>query len=214
MEQNITTIQNWLGTGSINIFGLPMSGKDTVGIGLAEHIGAKFLSSGLIIREAQKDDKTIRQNVDAGLLAPTNQFYDLVLPYFAREDLTSFPLILSSIGRWSGEEQTVIDAAESAGHAIKAAILLNISEADIRQRWEQARILQDRGNRADDRDSKILETRIKEFRQKTMPVIKTYQSLGLLIPINADQPRAAVLTETIQKLADFAIQKTTNPAST
>ena len=50
MEEKIETIKEWLGTGSINIFGLPMSGKDTQGIKLAETLGAKFLSSGLIIR--------------------------------------------------------------------------------------------------------------------------------------------------------------------
>ena len=35
-EEKINTIKSWLGTGSINIFGLPMSGKDTQGLRLAE----------------------------------------------------------------------------------------------------------------------------------------------------------------------------------
>ena len=30
MEEKITVIKQWLGTGSINVFGLPFSGKDTV----------------------------------------------------------------------------------------------------------------------------------------------------------------------------------------
>ena len=55
MEEKIETIKEWLGTGSINIFGLPMSGKDTQGIKLAEALGAKFLSSGLIIRAIRFD---------------------------------------------------------------------------------------------------------------------------------------------------------------
>jgi len=45
MEEKIVAIKKWLGTGSINIFGLPMSGKDTMGIRLAEALGGKFLSS-------------------------------------------------------------------------------------------------------------------------------------------------------------------------
>ena len=57
MEEKIETIKEWLGTGSINIFGLPMSGKDTQGIKLAEALGAKFLSSGLIIRAMEKDER-------------------------------------------------------------------------------------------------------------------------------------------------------------
>ena len=50
IEEKISKIKEWLGRGSINIFGLPMSGKDTQGVKLAETLGAKFLSSGMIIR--------------------------------------------------------------------------------------------------------------------------------------------------------------------
>ena len=54
MEAKIELIKAWLGTGSINIFGLPMSGKDTQGLKLAEALDAKFLSSGLIIRAMEE----------------------------------------------------------------------------------------------------------------------------------------------------------------
>ena len=55
MEERIDTIKKWLGYGSINIFGLPMSGKDTQGVKLAETLNAKFLSSGMIIRAMEKE---------------------------------------------------------------------------------------------------------------------------------------------------------------
>lgn len=204
MDENaISQIKTWLATGSINIFGLPYSGKDTVGIRLAEALNGRFLSSGLILREVA-NDKESKKALDAGLLFPTDQFREIVLPYLGREDLADFPLILSSVGRWAGEEQDVIEAARRGGHEIKAAILLNISEADIYSRWEQAQILQDRGQRADDRDRKILATRIAEFHQKTMPVIQTYQRLGLLVPVSADAPKDDVFAEVVRKLSTFA----------
>ena len=97
IEEKINTIKEWLGTGSINIFGLPMSGKDTQGVKLAELLGAKFLSSGMIIRAMETET---RQNLSGnGNLIPTNIFYEWVLPYFERPDLFKYPLILSSIGR-------------------------------------------------------------------------------------------------------------------
>ena len=204
MEQEISSIKTWLKTGSINIFGLPMSGKDTNGIRLAEALGGKFLSSGMILREAEKTNTIVRDAMTAGLWTPTDQFYQIVLPYFGREDLADFPLILGGIGRWSGEEQTVMSAAASSGHPIKAAILLNISAADVRLRWEQSQILGDRGVRADDQDIKALESRIHEFNTKTMPVIQYYSEHGLLVPINADQSKEAVFTEILQKLSAFA----------
>ena len=128
MEEKIETIKEWLGTGSINIFGLPMSGKDTQGIKLAEALGAKFLSSGLIIRAMEIETKNNFSKT--GALIPTNLFYEWVLPYFERPDLFKYPLVLSSIGRWHGEEDQVMSVAAGSGHEIKAVIILNIKTAN------------------------------------------------------------------------------------
>lgn len=202
MDDKLTTIKKWLGTGSINIFGLPMSGKDTQGIKLAEALNAKFISSGMIIRAMEKET---RQNLTKnGALIPTNIFYEWVLPYFERRDLFDYPLILSSIGRWSGEEKQVMSVAEGSSHKIKAVIILNISEADVENRFEKAKSLGDRGEREDDQEIETFRTRIKEFREKTLPVILHYKSLGLLVEVNGDQSREAVHTEIIDKLYAFA----------
>ncbi len=203
-ESQIDTIKQWLGTGSINIFGLPMSGKDTQGIKLAEALGAKFLSSGMIIRAMEEET---RQNFTGeGNLIPTNLFYEWVLPYFERRDLFKYPLILSSIGRWKGEEDQVMSVAAGAGHEIKAAIILNISEADVENRFKESKVLGDRGDRQDDKDLEIFHTRIQEFREKTIPVLQHYRSLGLLIEVNGDQSRGAVFNEIVSKLYAKASQ--------
>lgn len=201
MEEKISAIKKWLGTGSINIFGFPMSGKDTQGVKLAEAIGGKLLSSGIIIRanEIEKHKKL----TDKGNLIPTDIFYEWVLPYFSREDLKRYPLVLSSIGRWSGEEDTVMKTAAKAGHEIKAVILLNISEADVMDRFEKLQILNDRGERQDDKDLDVFNNRLEEFRNKTMPVLEHYKDLGLLINVNGDQSREEVFEELINKLYDY-----------
>lgn len=202
LEQKLAFIKEWLGTGSIDIFGLPMSGKDTVGLRFAELIGAKFLSSGLIIRAAEKENN--KNYTGNGQLAPTDVFFDLILPYFEREDLKDFPLVLSSVGRWSGEENEIMSVAKNSGHEIKAVVLLQISEQDIMNRWEAANFLKDRGEREDDKDKATLENRMREFREKTIPVVKHYKELDLLVEVRADQYREEVLTEFINKLYDFA----------
>lgn len=203
MEDKINSIKSWLGTGSINIFGLPMSGKDTQGVHLAEVLGAKLLSSGFIIRT--KEAETRQHYTDKGSLIPTDIFYEWVLPYFSRNDLTTYPLILSSIGRWSGEETSVMDAAKAANHEIKAVILLNISEADVEGRWQAAKTLGDRGTRKDDQDIETFRNRLQEFRTKTLPVILHYRDLGLLISVNGDQSREDVFDEIIEKLYQKSI---------
>ncbi len=204
MEDKIETIKSWLGTGSINIFGLPMSGKDTQGIKLAEALGAKFLSSGMIIRAMEESTKNNYSN--EGNLIPSNVFYEWVLPYLERPDLFKSPLILSSIGRWEGEEKQVMSVAAGAGHEIKAVILLNVSEADVEKRFEASKVLDDRGERADDNNPEIFQTRLKEFREKTMPVLQYYKSADLLINVNGDQSREEVFNEIVEKLYAKASQ--------
>lgn len=203
MDDKIAKIKEWLGTGSINIFGLPMSGKDTQGIKLAEALDAKFLSSGMIIRAMEKE--TRQDLTKHGALIPTNIFYEWVLPYFERRDLFNYPLILSSIGRWFGEEDQVMSVSAGAGHPIKTAIILNISEADVENRFEKAKSLNDRGDREDDKELETFKTRIKEFRTKTLPVLQHYKSLGLLVEVNGDQNRDAVFNEIIEKLYKKAL---------
>lgn len=210
MEEKIKTIKEWLGKGSINIFGLPMSGKDTVGIRLAETLGARFLSSGMIIRAMEAEQN--KHYTDSGELAPTNVFSEWVLPYFAREDLRESPLILSSVGRWDGEENQVMDAAADAGHAIKAAVLLNISEADVMVRWEAVREAGTREGdeltkREDDKRRDVFQKRIDEFNQKTIPVLQHYQSMNILVPVQADGTRDEVFNLLIDKLYAFATRK-------
>jgi len=205
MDERIEIIKKWLGTGSINIFGMPFSGKDTVGIHLAEVLGAKFLSSGLILRAAESEDSQIKDEMAAGQLVNTDKFREIVLPYLEKTELSDFPLVLSSVGRWEGEEISTIDRAEQAGHPIKAVIILNLSETEIRKRWEVSRASQDRGERLDDRNEHILDTRIAEFNEKTRPVIETYQKHGLIVPIDALGTRDEVFSNTIDSLMHFAL---------
>lgn len=202
MEEQLQQIKTWLGIGSINIFGLPMSGKDTVGIELAEKLGAKFLSSGIIVRATEQ--ATGQSMTHSGKLIPSSIFYSLVLPYFEKEELWKYPLILSSIGRWAGEEDEVMAVAKASGHTIRAAVVLQLSDQDVAERWEAAKLLGDRGLRADDADPQVFQTRINEYYEKTLPVLQRYQELGLLVPVQANLPRDKVFAKVVEALANFA----------
>lgn len=207
-EQNLidklAKIKAWLRTGSLNIFGLPMSGKDTVGERLAKDLDAKFLSSGIIIRAFEAEQN--RNMTGSGQLIPTNIFYDIILPYFSREEMKNDSLILSSVGRWAGEENKIMEAAKNGGHEIKAVVLLDLTEADVKNRFEAAKQLNDRGERADDANIEIFETRIREFNEKTVPVLNHYDELKLLIRVPADGGRDEVYLSVIDKLVEFINQ--------
>ena len=201
LNEKLEKIKSWLGTGSLNIFGLPMSGKDTVGMRLAEDLQAKFLSSGIIIRAYEAE-----QNEDmtgSGKLIPTNTFYDIILPYFSREELRDDSLVLSSVGRWSGEEDKIMEAAKAGGHEIKAVVLLDLTEEEVKNRFEAAKDLNDRGERADDANIEVFETRLAEFREKTMPVLNHYDELKMLVKVPAIGSRDEVYTNVIDRLVEF-----------
>lgn len=201
LNEKLEKIKSWLGTGSLNIFGLPMSGKDTVGMRLAEDLQAKFLSSGIIIRAYEAE-----QNEDmtgSGKLIPTNTFYDIILPYFSREELRNDSLVLSSVGRWSGEEDKIMEAAKAGGHEIKAVVMLDLTEEEVKNRFEAAKELNDRGERADDANIEVFETRLAEFREKTMPVLNHYDELKMLVKVPAIGSRDEVYTNVVDRLVEF-----------
>ncbi|MBR3365533.1 nucleoside monophosphate kinase [Candidatus Saccharibacteria bacterium] len=204
MDEKLQFIKTWLKTGSINIFGLPMSGKDTVGVRLAEDLGARFLSSGMIIRAMEEETKN--NMTKNGELIPTDLFYEWILPYFARDDLKNEALILSSVGRWSGEENEVMESAKNAGHEIKAAVILDVSEDDVMKRWEIVNSLGDEARtvREDDKDPETFKVRIKEFDEKTKPVLDHYEELGLLVKVDGSKDRDTVYQETINALYAFS----------
>ncbi|MBP5204691.1 nucleoside monophosphate kinase, partial [Candidatus Saccharibacteria bacterium] len=203
MNDKLQAIKNWLGMGRINIFGLPMSGKDTVGVRLAEDISARFLSSGMIIRDMEKEIKN--DMTGNGELIPTDLFYEWILPYFFRDDLKENALVLSSVGRWSGEENEVMDSAKTSGHEIKAAVLLDVTETEVMKRWEIVNSLGDEARtvREDDKNPETFKVRIKEFNEKTKPVLDHYEELNLLIRVDGNQDREAVYQATIDALYNF-----------
>jgi adenylate kinase len=203
-QQKIVAIKDWLGSGSINIFGIQFSGKDTVGKNLAGMLGAEFLSSGDIVRAAREDNaneqiRAAAATSDTGVLIPTDEFKELIVPYLYAPKLDGKALILSTVGRWIGEERPVMEALKRGGHETKAVVLLNISENEVWQRWRIARDTRN-GGRDDDVSEAKVQTRLDEFHNKTLPVIEVYRQMGILIEANGQQSRQAVMDEVIEKL--------------
>lgn len=209
MENKISHIKNWLGSGSINIFGIQFSGKDTVGKRLADAIGAEFLSSGDIVRSARDNskDSEIKRAAEVsetGALTPMDEFLKLIVPYMYDKKIAGKALILSSVGRWIGEEGPVLEGLKRGGHDTKAVLLLNVSEDEVWHRWREAQ--GDRRNigRTDDMDEEKVARRISEFKDKTLPVIEVYRKMDILLEINGQQDRDSVFSDVIDQLYNFA----------
>lgn len=189
MENKISAIRSWLGSGAINIFGIQFSGKDTLGVPLAERLGAKFISSGDLVRAAMhnSDDSRIQQaalDTQTGILTPTDEFRQLIVPHLKDDRLSGIPLVLGSVGRWIGEEEVVMTALAEGGHPLHAVIVLDIPEEEVWRRWEEVKNTRN-GGRQDDQDRSRVAKRLQEFKEKTVPVITKYTDLGIVINIDA-----------------------------
>ncbi len=200
-KNNLASLKAWLGSGSINIFGKPFSGKDTQAQRLAELFNTIAISSGDILR--QSDDEETKHIIATGKLAPTPSFINLVLPFLSQSELKKQPLILSSIGRWHGEEDAVIKHTKQSGHQLKAVINLKIPDSVFYQRWEKSKQLGDRGSRSDDKQEN-LEIRLNEFNTKTLPVLEFYNQKNLLITIDGTKSRDNVTKEILESLLSFS----------
>lgn len=202
MSSKINDVKTWLKDGSINIFGAPLSGKDTQSKKLAEALGASLIGGGTILRGDNMPDY-IKEAMKTGELIATDDYLSIVMPYLSRDEFKDKPMILNSIGRWHGEEDGVMYATDKSGHPIKAVIYLKLDEKYSVERLQQAKVLNDRGDRQDDTEAK-LDIRLKEFRDKTLPVIESYRSLGLLVEIDGTLPKEKVFEEILDKLHSLA----------
>lgn len=196
-EFKVDLIKEWIGTGTVNIFGRPFSGKDTHGAELAKMLGCPLIGGGEILRS--HTDESIKSHIATGALAPTDEYLRIVLPFLAQDKYAKTPLILSSVGRWQGEEKSVIEAAKESGHSIMAAIYLDVSENTAKDRW-----LASERERHDDKTEDILLKRMDEFHDKTVPVLETYEKLGLLITIDGNPTIEEVRMEIIDALFERA----------
>lgn len=198
----IATIKPWLSTGSINLFGLPFAGKDTHGRELATLFDAPLLGGGDILRNSIIPPH-VKTALDAGLLVPSNEYISIITPFLSKAEYHGGPLILSSVGRWIGEEAGVVGALEASNHPLKAVFYLALDHSTIWERWRHSQERMDRGVRAEDAEA-ILEIRFKEFEEKTLPVIEYYRQKGLLIEVDSRQSKEDVLLYMLQELAKKA----------
>ena len=201
-SEKIEIIKKWLGSGSIDIFGRPFAGKDYQGRQLVALFGGNLIGGGEILRNSiVPEDITAQLRV--GKLAPTDFYIRTVVPYLSQDRLANAPLFLSSVGRWHGEENGVIEAIQQSGHPMKAVVYLDMPTEESYVRWQSRDINNDRVGRHDD-TLEVLKTRFNEFQDKTIPVIDFYRDLGNLVEIDGKQSREKVTQDILEALFEMA----------
>lgn len=201
MEQHIEMVKKWLGSGSINIFGLPFAGKDTQGRIVAESLDGVLLSGGDILRRS--DNQELQRIMAAGEIIPSSLWEQIVVPVLQSPDYNNHPLILSEVGRLEGEQLVIERATVESGHPQLAVVLLHLSDEEVWRRFEAAQQMGDRGERADD-NSTVIQTRLDSYHTKVMPVIDYYRAKGVLIEVDGSLSRQEVTEQIFSQLAHKA----------
>ena len=132
--QDLAGLKDWLGAGAINLFGLPMSGKYTQGEKLSAALGAQLLSAGALVRQTGIGGT----EAAAGKLVATDVFQEVILPNLVALAEPGCPLVLSSVGRWHGEEEPLLAQLAQSGHELKVVVLLDLPEDEVWRRWQAA----------------------------------------------------------------------------
>ena len=194
----IDQIKQWLGSGAINIFGRPFSGKDTQGETLAELLGGTMISSGDVLRHDHGNSEVQRIMAEGGII-PSDLFEEIVVPYLSRDEFANKPLILSEVGRVDGEQHMILRATDASNHHQKAVVLLKLSDEEVFRRFDAAQKDHDRGDRDDDR-REVLQNRLDKYESMVKPVIEFYREAGQLIEVDGALPKETVTAEIVEKL--------------
>ncbi len=208
LDQKISVIKQWLGTGSVNIFGRQYAGKDTQCERLSRDLGGAMFGGGDILRKSDTPEHAMNE-IESGNLSPTDVYRAMVTPYFSKSEFAGKPLFLSSVGRMYGEEEVIIKAAQDSGHEIKAVIFLDIDNETVWERYKRGHETGSREARADDQEDAI-KRRLELFEESTIPVIDVYRSLGLVIDIDGSQDQDTVYEVVISRLYEKATADVTS----
>jgi adenylate kinase len=200
LERKIGEIGEWLGTGTLNFFGRQFAGKDTQAARLGGFFGVDVIGGGDIMRNSDIPAE-VRACMDRGELSPTEQYRAIVLPYLGQTAFRGKPLLLSSVGRMSGEEVDVLEATKDAGHPILAVPYLHITEEESFRRLACS---PSRG-RADD-TKEGLRKRLDEFNNSTAAVLEAYENMGLLVGVDATMDEVAVFKDLVHSLHERAVE--------
>ncbi|HUD07359.1 MAG TPA: nucleoside monophosphate kinase [Candidatus Saccharimonadales bacterium] len=198
LGRKVGEIGEWLGSGTLNFFGRQFAGKDLQAERLGIYFGVKKISGGDIMRESVVPEE-VRAIIDSGELSPTDIYKATVLPYLGQVAFKGKPLLLSAVGRMSGEEPAVIETAAEAGHLIMAVPYLDITEDES---FRRLAFSPSRG-RADD-TPEGLRKRLDEFNNSTSLVLNTYEDMGLLVNVDAMQAEDIVFSTLVHLLHERA----------
>ena len=170
-------------TARVVLLGPPGAGKGTQAQLLAERLGVPAISTGDMLRAAVAAGSELGHRVQSvmasGALVDDALMAEVVRERVAQPD-TGGGYLLDGYPRTLPQAETLSGILEDAGQKLDAVLLVDVPEDELVRRA----LLRGRG---DDKEEVIRE-RLRQYREKTEPLIGYYRERGLLREIDGNLP--------------------------
>ncbi|MFB6226817.1 MAG: adenylate kinase [bacterium] len=184
----------------------PGAGKGTQAEILSDRYEIPHIEMGQIIRTAISEEtpagKKAKEYVDDGKLVPDDVVVELIRERIEQPDAQA-GFVLDGFPRTVPQAESFESMVEENDIDLDAVVHLDVSDDEVKSR------LLDRGR--DDDTPEAIEQRLKEYRNKTAPLIDFYERKDLLVTVDGEQDIDSVtesLEETLQEcLPDSTLER-------
>ena len=168
------------------LFGPPGAGKGTFAKLLVENKGYYHISTGDLLR------KEIAAGTELGLQAKSliekgNLVPDEVVCGMIRSEFAANPgvrgFLLDGFPRTVAQAGALDKILSDMGQSLDRVVSIYITDEEVRRRIKGRAMVE---NRADDADDEIISTRIRNYHEKTEPVINYYKAQDKYFEVIAD----------------------------
>lgn len=209
------------------LLGAPGAGKGTQGAILAERLGIPKIATGDILRDAVRRDTELGRKaksfMDAGELVPDEIILGLIREVLASPEAAD-GAILDGFPRTTAQAEAVGEILNRLGRQIDAVIVIEVLDDTIVRRMSGRRTCSNCGRvynmyteppktegvcdvcggeliqRGDDREETVRH-RLQVYRSTTRPLVRFYETEGVLIrQISGDRPVAEVQESILREL--------------
>ena len=165
------------------LLGPPGAGKGTQAQVLGHRLGIPAISTGDLLRDAVAAEnelgRRVRASMGGGKLVADDVMADVVRERLARPDVCD-GFLLDGYPRTLPQAETLADILRAEGCGLDAVLLFDVPEEVVARRA----LLRKRGDDAE----AVIRERMKEYREKTVPLIGYYRQRGLLREIDGNRP--------------------------
>lgn len=168
------------------LFGPPGAGKGTFAKLLVQNKGYFHISTGDLLRNEIASGTPLgleaKSLIEKGNLVPDEVVCGMIRTQFASNPgVRGF--LLDGFPRTVAQAEALDKILADMGQSLDRVVSIYITDEEVRRRIKGRALVE---NRADDADDEIISTRIKNYHEKTEPVINFYKAQGKYFEVVAD----------------------------